>query len=581
MSFLKELKRRNVYRVAGIYIIVAWMVLQVVDVFMDFMPLPEWTGSLVFVLLAAGFPVALIMAWAFELTPEGIRPESNSSPTSKRSSKRRKWDLLLVTGVSVVIAWWAYGKFQSPGVNEPKAELEIRSLVVLPLDNLMSDPDQAYFVEGMHDALITELSQIDALRIISRTSAMRYQDSDKALPEIARELGVDAVVEGSVLRAGDTVRINVQLIRADTDEHIWGEQFDRELTDILGLYTDVTQRITERVRVQVTSDETAPLNAVKPVQPDVYDLYLKGSHLCNRWAPQDMLMGLDYLRQATSMEPENAQYHARLATCLQYTAYFDYIAAVSIRVEALTAANNAVVLDPTLGFAHVAKAAVHWYLDFDAQSAEQSLRRALQLSPNLAPALIHFSWLMSELGQTESALDAAQRAILIDPFVPAAHQALGQVYFLNREFDLARKPFDTALSLDRGDPGFSSYSAWVLEQDGAYDEAIALCRTATEISGGAPLYLSELGYMLGINGQQDEALGVLEQLFQLQDDMSAQPLHFAKVYLGLGEYDQAIEWLEKAYDARNAGLAYIISSVQYDPLRPYPRFQALVNKIIN
>ena len=240
MSFLKELKRRNVYRVAGIYIIVAWMVLQVVDVFMDFMPLPEWTGSLVFVLLAAGFPVALIMAWAFELTPEGIRPESNSSP-SLRSSKRRKWDLLLVIGVSVVIAWWAYGKFQSPGVNEPTAELEIRSLVVLPLDNLMSDPDQAYFVEGMHDALITELSQIDALRIISRTSAMRYQDSDKALPEIARELGVDAVVEGSVLRAGDTVRINVQLIRADTDQHIWGEQFDRELTDILGLYTDVTQ----------------------------------------------------------------------------------------------------------------------------------------------------------------------------------------------------------------------------------------------------------------------------------------------------------------------------------------------------
>ena len=565
---------------AGIYIIVAWMVLQVVGVFMDFMPLPEWTGRLVFVLLTAGFPVALIMAWAFELTPEGIRPETATGKTTTPPSRRGKWDLLLGLGVVIVIAWWAYGNLKPQVDQEALEEREIRSLVVLPLDNLMSDPDQAYFVEGMHDALITELSRIKALRIISRTSAMRYENSDKPLPEIARELGVDAVVEGSVLRAGETVRINVQLINAQTDRHIWGEQFDRELTDILSLYTDVTRRITEKIRVHISADEDAHLAAVKSVVPGVYDLYLQGTHLCNRWAPEDMLESLELLRQTVRQEPGNALYHARLALCLQYTAYFDYVSAVSIRDEALQAANQAVVLDPELDFAHVAKAAVHWYIDFDAQSAEQSLRHALKLNPGMHQALIHFSWLMAELGQAAVAVDAAQKAIAIDPFAPAGHQALGQAYFLNREFELARKPFETALSLDRGDPGFYSYSAWVLETDGALNEAIALCETATEISAGAPLYLSELGYMLGRNGQRDEALAVLQQLRQMKDGMTVQPLHFAKVYLGLDEYEQAIDWLEKAFDARNAGLVYVIQSVQYDPLRDSPRFQGLVEKII-
>jgi TolB-like protein/Flp pilus assembly protein TadD len=552
-NIFSELKRRNVYRVAAFYIIVAWLVLQVVDVFMDFMPLPEWTGSLVFVLLMAGFPVALIMAWAFELTPDGIRPDTQGGTEGTRPARRGAWDLLLGIGVAAVIAWLAYGYLQPRDQEEQVTAGNIRSLVVLPLDNLMSDPDQAYFVEGMHDALITELSRIEALRTISRTSAMRYQNSQKPLPEIARELGVDAVVEGSVLRAGNTVRINVQLINAQADRHIWGEQFDRELTDILDLYSEVTRRITDQIRIQVSSAETAHLEQVRPVLPEVYDLYLKGTHLCDRWAPQDMFEGLDHLREATRQETGSALYHAALAICLQYTAYFDYLSPLTVRDEALAAANQAVVLNGQLDLAHVAKGAVHWYLDFDARSSGQSLKRALELNPTMVRALTHYSWLMGELGQTSAAVEAAKKALAADPFSASAHQALGQAHYLGRQFGLARKPFETALSLYRGDPSLYGYPAWIRELDGAFDEAIALCRTAVELSGNAPLYLSELGYMLGRAGRRDEAMEVLRQLQQMKDGMVVQPFH----------------------------LVYLVQSVEYDPLGGDPRFQAVVNRIID
>ena len=279
MSFLAELKRRNVYKVAAIYIIVGWVVLQVVDLFMSFMPLPEWTSRLVFVLLAAGLPVALVLAWAIEISAAGLKLEA--SEEGDTAPRRQRADLLIYSAVGVVLIiwiwnldWWRTGS---------DSELtEIRSLVVLPLVNLMNDSEQAFFVEGMHEALITELSRIEALRVISRTSAMKYRDSNKSVPEIGRELGVDAVIEGSVLRSGNTVRVTAQLIAADNDRHLWADNFDRELTDILALYADVTREIVEQIRIEITPEEEARLVAPRVVDADAYELYLKGKYFCDK-----------------------------------------------------------------------------------------------------------------------------------------------------------------------------------------------------------------------------------------------------------------------------------------------------------
>jgi TolB-like protein len=286
MSFFAELKRRNVYRVAVLYIIVSWLVMQAADVFTSVLSLPEWTGGLIFLLLVVGFPIALIFAWAFELTPEGLQRETDSAtdrPQTTGSHKKRDFLIFSVMAVGLVYFGLKHARQSAPETVVPG---EIRSIVVLPLDNLMNDPEQGYFVDGMHEALITELSKIKALRVISRTTAMHYRGSGKPVPEIARELGVDAVVEGSVLRAGNVVRVTAQLIEARSDRHIWADNFDRELYDILALYADVTREIVNHIRVTVTPDEQARLAISRPVNPEVYELYLKGRHLCGNWSPR-------------------------------------------------------------------------------------------------------------------------------------------------------------------------------------------------------------------------------------------------------------------------------------------------------
>jgi TolB-like protein/Flp pilus assembly protein TadD len=572
MSLLSELKRRNVYRVAALYIIVGWVVLQVVDLFTSFMPLPEWTSQLVFVLLVAGFPVSLVLAWAIELTPEGLRLDA---PVDRSPTSRRRSDLLLVGGVGVVLGigiWNLVGGSVGESV-------EVRSIVVLPLDNLMNDPEQAYFVEGMHEALITELSKVEALRVISRTSAMKYLDSDKSVPEIGQELGVDAVLEGSVLRAGETVRVTAQLIEAATDRHIWADNFDRELTDILALYAEVTREIVDRIRIEVTPEQAARLATTAPVDPEAYELYLRGTFLCEKWAPQEMLDGIEHLRRAVAADPEYALAHAGLAICLQYAAFFDYIPPIEILREAMAAANRAVELDRDLTDAWVAFAGVRYYLDFDFAASELALERALSLNPSHVGALTHFSWQLGEAGRTKPAVEAARKAIALDPLTTGTRTTLAQALYLGGDFVAAKDAYEVMVDLDPTDPSGHYYLGWALEQTGGVGAAVTSLETAVELSGREPLYLSGLGRLLGVAGRLDEARAIQEEIQALERNGLADPIHVALVHLGLRNDVEAIDWLEKAYDTRNSHLLYIKQGAQFDPLRGDPRFEALIRRM--
>jgi TolB-like protein/Tfp pilus assembly protein PilF len=459
---------------------------------------------------------------------------------------------------------------------ETVAAGEIRSIVVLPLDNLMNDPEQGYFVDGMHEALITELSKIKALRVISRTTAMHYGGSGKTVPEIARELGVDAVVEGSVLRAGNVVRVTAQLIEARSDRHIWADNFDRELYDILALYADVTREIVNHIRVTVTPDEQAHLAISRPVNPEVYELYLKGRHLCGNWSPQEMSQGVDLLQQAVNLDPEHAASQAQLAQCLQDSAFFDYMMPAEIDLRAKAAALTAVQLDDRLAEAHVALGGVSYYLEFEPRTAEVEYLKALELNPNSVDTLLHLSWLYIASGRFNEALGPTQRAIELDPLSTVVRNAMGQFYYLNRDFDRAIQEFGNALELDRSDPSLHYYLALPFEQKSQYERAIALHKSATELSDGAPLYLSALGHAYGMAGMHKQALEILEEL---QQTTSPSPYNVAIVHLGLGDYERAIDWLERAYEARNMHLVYSNQGPRFDPLRDNPRFISLMERI--
>ncbi len=576
MSFFSELKRRNVYRVAAIYIIVGWVALQVVDVFMSFMPLPEWTSRLVFVLIAAGFPIAIVFAWAIELTPEGIKLETSEAGAS--ASRRHRGALFIYSAVGVVLVVWLWNLDLWQMASEPEST-EIKSLVVLPLDNLMNDPEQAYFVEGMHEALITELSKIKALRVISRTSAMKYLASGKSVPEIGRELGVDAVIEGSVLRAGDTVRITAQLIEAESDRHLWADNFDRELTDILALYADVTREIAEHIRIEVTPQEAARLAAPHAIDADSYEFYLKGRYFCDKWGPQEMLQGVDLMRQAISVDPDNALAQSGLGICLQYAAFFGYVVPLEILDEANRAAERAVELDRDLADAWVTFAGVRYYLNFDLAAAEMAVERALALNPSHLRSLVHYSWQLGEAGRFDEALELAKQAISLDPYSPAVRTTAAQAYYLNGDFDAAIVEYEAILEIDRADPAFHFYLGWAREQKGEYEAAIALHDRAIALSDRAPLYVGGLGYAYGLAGRSSEANVILDELISREAEGLAEPMHVAVVHIGLGNYEQAIDWLEKAFAARNSHMLYLKQGAQFDPLRDDPRFVSLIRRM--
>jgi TolB-like protein len=581
MSLFSELRRRNVYRVAGLYVIVSWLVLQVADVFMSFLPLPEWTPNLVFVLLLLAFPVALVLAWAFELTPEGIRRESGQHAGEKAKSAFRPTDAVLLLALAA-IAVFAFltrdGAAPELSEERPKQGIEqtIDSIVVLPLKDLTNDPSQAYFVSGMHEALITELSKVKALRVISSTSARAYEGSDKSLPEIARELGVDAVVEGSVLRAGETVRVTAQLIDASSDRHLWAENYDRKLTDILALYSEVARAIVEKVQVRVTPREASLLASEQSVDPAVYERYLQGRYLCDNWSPQEMNQGTALLREAVRLAPDNAAAHAELALCLQYRAFFNFVMPLDIRQESLAAAKRALELEERHAEAHVAMAGIDYYLDYDRLGAEKQLLRALELNPGSVKALIHLSWLLAESGRSEEALLPTLKAIENDPFNTVANHALGQVYWLARDFDRAVAAYEKALVLDTGDPLLHYSVAFAEGERGNLDRALEIDRIALEISNHASLFLGAYGYHLGLAGRMEEAREVLGQLRQAE---IAYPFDEAMVQIGLGEPELAIDQLEAAYEERNSQLVYLPHGSPFDPLRSHPRFQALLKKI--
>ena len=577
MGLVSELRRRSVFRVAIAYVIIAWLILQVGDTLAPALRLAEWVNTVLAFFLILGFPIALVFAWAFEITPQGLKKEKDVNRSqSIAQSTGRKLDFIIICTMAVALLYFAVNHDWSSkqGPVEPG---EITSIAVLPLDNLMNDPQQDYFVDGMHEALITELSKIRALKVISRTSAVRYRNSEKSVPEIALELGVDAIVEGSVLRAGNTVRVTAQLIEARSDHHLWADNFDRELSDILALHSDLAQAIVGEIRVAVTPEEESRFANAGSVNPEVYELYLKGRYFCQKWTPEEMATAIRYLQQAIERDPGYAPAYAELAMCYTDSSFFEYLPPLEVYPMAMAAAVRALEIDDGLAEAHTARASVYYQMDWKFLEAEKAFKRAIELNPNNSRTLIYYAWMLGETGRFEEAMVPAQRVQELDPFSFLANIAVAEIFYLSRNYDEAIKEYSKNLDLDPNDPGVHYFLAWPYEQKGMFENAIALLEKAVMLSDGAPVHLSALGHTYALAGKRDEALKILEQLQDPSAPMPASSFHIALVHIGLGNDDRAFQLLEDAFRERAFHFIYLNADPKFDRLRSDPRFDNLLH----
>lgn len=457
----------------------------------------------------------------------------------------------------------------------------IESLAVLPLANLSGDPGQEYFADGMTEALITDLAKIRALKVISRTSVMRYKEVKKPLREIARELNVDAVVEGSVLRVGDRVRITAQLISAVTDEHLWAENYERDLRDVLALQSEVARAIAAEIRVKLTSQEQARFAATRPVDPEAYEAFLKGRYHWYRRSPDALKKALEYLERAIAKDPTYALAHAGLADAYNSLGWdlFAVLPPAEAYPKAKEAAKRALELDPNCAEAHAALGWAAAAYDWDWATAEGEFRRAIELKPQYGPVHIWYSHFLEAMGRTEESFEESKRAIESDPLGLILNLHMGWYYLFARQNDRAIEQLRKTLDLD---PGFilaRMLLGEAYEQTGMFEHAIAEFEKAVNLSERHPIYLAGLGHGYAVSGRRDDAQKTIKELQQLSSQRYVPARGIAEIYIGLGDKDQAFAWLDKALKQRNGWLFHIKGNPRYDSLRSDPRFRALLKRL--
>jgi TolB-like protein/Flp pilus assembly protein TadD len=454
----------------------------------------------------------------------------------------------------------------------------INSIAVLPLANMSSDPGHEYFADGMTEALTTDLAKIGSLKVISRTSVMQYKGVHKPLPEIARELGVSAVVEGSVLRAGDRVRINAQLIQAKTDQHLWAESYEKDIRDILTLQSEVARAIAREIKVKLTPGEHTRLTQTRPVNREAHDAYLKGRYFSFKYTEEGLKKSVQYHERALEIDPAYASAYAGLADAYNYFGWFGMPPKEAFP-KAKAAAAKALEIDETIAEAHSALGYIATYYDWNWTSAERELRRALELNPSYATAHLFFSWYWNCHGAVDRALEAVRKAKELDPLSTPISGNVATALWLGRLYDQAIDHLQRLLELDPNSPIVHFVLGLSYVEKKKYSEAIEAHRTSVTLSQGAPEFVAWLGRTYGVAGKRDEALKILDQLTETSKRRYVSPHAIARVYLGLGDMDKVIEWLNRAYEDRSGWMAYMKVDPSLDPLRGDARFQDILRRM--
>jgi len=585
LSFLDELKRRNVIRIAGLYLVGAWLIVQVTGTVLPMFAASMWVSRGIVVALAIGFLPALIFAWAFELTPEGFKREKEVDRTDSITPYTgKKLDRLIMVGLALALGYFAFDKFvlapqreeaqTSAARKEGRSEALVesygeKSIAVLPFVDMSPNKDQEYFSDGIAEELLNLLAKIEQLRVISRSSAFSFKGKDIEIPEIAKRLNVEHILEGSVRKAGNQVRITAQLIDARSDTHLWSQTWDRQLDDIFAVQDEIAAAVVEQLKIKLLG--AAP--QVKATDPKAYALYLQGRELGQLSTPEGLDRSIALYKQALTIDPDYAAAWVGLGTKYMTQANFGLRTFEEGFRLARAAVSKALAIDPDFALAHSSLGWLAMYDDRDFAAAARHIEHALDLEPRNTDIMTDAATLAQSLGRLDKAIALTEYITSRDPVNPLAYANLGVSYFFAGRHDDAIASFRTVLSLSPDFGGAKERVGEALLLKG--DPAAAL--SAMQEEGNEvwrAIGLPMAWHAVGKTAESDAALAELIRKFGKDG-----AYNIAYVLAFRGETDRAFEWLEKAVAVKDPGLAEIVVEPLLANLHSDPRWLPFLRKI--
>ena len=516
------------------------------------------------------------------LTGAEAPTRSGLASTGSNGVKSHRMAILILALLAAAAAVVAIAiHYAGRGNTSQSGPTQSTSLVVLPLENLSGDKGQDYFADGMTDELIANLAKIRSLRVISRSTAMAYKGTRKPLSEIARELHVDAVIEGTVLREGSRIRITAELVQVSTDHHLWAETYESQIGDVLALQNRVSSAIVNEIRINLTPEDRARLAKNPAIAPEAYENYLKGRFYWNKRSDENLMKAIGYFEQATHQDADYALAYAGLSDCYAIigATIFGTMPVDEAAPKARDAARRALDIDPDLAEAETSLATLKFNYDWDWSGAEEGFQRAIQFNPSYATAYQRYSLYLMAMGRFQDGFEQINKARELDPLSISINFSLGWRLYMARQYDRAIEQLRNTLEMDPSYELPHLVVGQAYEQKGAFALAIPELRKAVDLSHGTPLMISALAHAYAREGNKEEAEKLLTDLVRQSKKQYVSPYYFAVVYVGLGENEKAMEWLEKAFVDRSNGLVFMKVEPELDSLRSNPRFLALQQRV--
>ncbi len=570
-KFFTELKRRNVYKVAIAYAVVAWLLMQAASILFPTFEAPPWTMKVFVAVTALGFPIALIIAWAFELTPEGLKRTKIADELPKKSARSRAWIYVVIIAGVISVSLFFLGRYTATSKQSVSVELSAKSIAVLPFVDLSQAKDQEYFCDGISEEILDALAKVEGLRVVARTSSFSFKGKNADMSEIAQKLNVQNVLEGSLRREGNRIRITAQLINARNGFHIWSDTFERELQGVFAVQDEITRSIVDALKIKLAV--APPVRT--PESTEAYDLYLKGLYYSNKSDEENLRKSLIFFQQALDKDPNFARAWTGIAKAWEQLADA-YVRPLEAYPKVKEAAWKALALDDMDAEAHCYLGEAKFLIDRDVAGGEAEIKRALQLDRNSATAHFSMSWLKLDQGDCDEGVKQIQEAEKLDPLSPMIISSAAERYVAADRLDDAISAGKRVLQVDPNYIYFDSALADAYREKGDLQEAVALYEKAQTVthfpSAGLAITYAKMGRL-------EDARRVLNQRIEKSRQQYVAADSIAAVYVALGDKEEAFRWLERAFDEHSAPMYDMACHPKFRALRSDPRFADLLRRM--